>query len=718
MKPSIQTLGQILYSPSNYVIPVFQRHYRWERPQWEKLWESLGEIQAADKKGNHFMGFLVFVAGLPQPGENTSYHLIDGQQRLTTASIVLAAIRNVARDVGDVDLAEEIHHDYLVHPRKKGDQHLRLLPKERDHDSYRALITGEGEATGRIGDAASFFEDRLSELLEESPDALRHTFNAVQQRLEFMCATLEAENAYHIFKSLNSTGVPLGPADLIRNFVFMHVPPDDHDEFDRVLWRRVEAPFVVDDRSIDEKQFSDFFRIYLMAEGRYLKAISTFDAFEQRFEATDFSPHALAEVLVESVNRYTVIRGDRADIDPAVTAALAQLNAFESTTTYPLLLRLFDRRARGVIDSPQLARCIEMLTGFVVRRFVCGESSRGYGRMFATALAGDESDTVAALEQYLLDYVWPDDRRFIDAFASYRLYSSTYSHAILAALECSRGHKERPDLGGMQVEHIMPQTLNAAWMTALGAEAERIHAEWLHRPGNLTLSGYNPELLNHPFERKRERYAQSNIGLTRDLAAYESWGEAQMGERGHALAEEAARIWVGPKEPFNRRKPVKASRGNQSPDSRHAVQERFWTGLSECLAERYPNLPSVDPRGTSYIALPSGIRYVRLGLWLTVRDGQCGVTLTFQRESMWPLADSIEAMPARWNALVDRPWLFGRIKPSGRRWMSVSFDVEMEDDSKWSDAYKWLGETLTAMYGQVVPMVRAELEQDSENAAG
>src|SRR4026208_794243 len=97
MKPSIQTLGQILYSPSQYVIPVFQRNYRWQRPEWAKLWDSLVEFRNAAKSGNHFMGFLVFVPGLAQPGQHTTFHLIDGQQRLTTSSILLIAIRNVPR---------------------------------------------------------------------------------------------------------------------------------------------------------------------------------------------------------------------------------------------------------------------------------------------------------------------------------------------------------------------------------------------------------------------------------------------------------------------------------------------------------------------------------------------------------------------------------------------------------------------------------------------
>ena len=265
MKPSIQTLGQILYSPSQYVIPVFQRNYRWETAQWAKLWDSLEEIQKPTKKGNHFMGFLVFVPGLAQPGQNTTFHLIDGQQRLTTLSLLLAAIRNVAREEGQEELADEIDQYYLVHPLKKGDQHYRLFPKDRDHDSYIAIISRKGTTAGRVAEAVGYFEGKLSVPGSNSASRLRDLFDLVRQRLEFMCATLEAENAYNIFKSLNSTGVPLGQADLIRNFVFMHVVPEDQDEFDRELWTPLENRFAREDGTLDEDHFSRFFRDFLMS---------------------------------------------------------------------------------------------------------------------------------------------------------------------------------------------------------------------------------------------------------------------------------------------------------------------------------------------------------------------------------------------------------------------------------------------------------------------
>ena len=162
MKPSIETLNKILYSPSQYVIPVFQRNYRWEKPQWDKLWENLLEIQKPDKRGNHFMGFFVFVPGLAQPGQTPGITLSTASSAWPPHPSCLVALRNIARTVGQRKLADEIHHYYLVHPLHKGDEHYRLLPKERDHDSYLSLVNARGEPSGRMADALKYFEESLT----------------------------------------------------------------------------------------------------------------------------------------------------------------------------------------------------------------------------------------------------------------------------------------------------------------------------------------------------------------------------------------------------------------------------------------------------------------------------------------------------------------------------------------------------------------------------
>jgi hypothetical protein len=714
MKPSIRTLGEILYSPSQYVIPVFQRNYRWERPQWDKLWQSLIEIQSPEKRGNHFMGFLVFVSDLAQPGQHTKFHLIDGQQRLTTSSIALTAVRNVARQLGQTDLADEIHQYYLVHPLKKGDQHFRLLPKERDHDAYLALVSGQGVPTGRMADALAYFEEQLSNHSSEEPEPrLRRVFDTVCQRLEFMCATLEAENAYNIFKSLNSTGVPLGPSDLIRNFVFMHVVPDEQDDFDRLLWSPLEDQLARPDGTLDEERFSRFCRDFLMAGGRYVQPKDTFPSFESRYEATNFSPTALATELNENVVHYAVISGQQPDESQAVTRSLAGLNVLESSTTYPLLLALFRKRAAGEINSGQIAQCVEMLRGFILRRFVCGESSRGYGQMFVRALAKDAGDPIATLEAYLLERGWPDDHQFQSAFVEFPLYQRGYTREVLETLERARGHKEPADLEAAQVEHVMPQTLRDSWVQALGPEADRIHADWLHRPGNLTLSAYNQELWNHPFDKKRERYKDSNIVITREIGSYPSWGEEEIRERGRQLAEEATGIWIGPKEQVAR---PEVDNGDDDSPGRRELRSRFWAGLNDYLAVQCPNLPRIDTRPSWAIRLPSGVRHVTFHLHFNLRHQHTGIEVDFWKEASQRVWERIRQSPQEYHALIGTEWSFEQVASGPRGRMSISRPAaDLRDPSTWADVYQWLGEKLSLLYDQVAPKLRDEIDR-SESA--
>ncbi|MBK5958366.1 hypothetical protein CCR97_09100 [Rhodoplanes elegans] len=711
MKPSIRTLGEILYSPSQYVIPVFQRNYRWETPQWQKLWESLIEIQAPEKQGNHFMGFLVFVPGVAQPGQHTTFHLIDGQQRLTSSSVVLTALRNIARDAEQIELADEIHQYYLVHPNKKGDQHYRLLPKERDHDSYLAIVNRTDGASGRIADALAFFEEQIWEYAADHPDRLRTLFNTVCQRMEFMCATLEAENAYNIFKSLNSTGVPLGPSDLIRNFVFMHVRPENHDDFDREHWSAIEDRFATKEGVLDEEAFSRFFRDYLMSDGRYVSPRETFATFESRYESTGFSPAVLAEELRRSVDDYSIIASQRPDPSADITSALAGLNVLDSSTTYPLLLFLFRLRRNGQIDATGLAVAVENLRGFILRRFICGESSRGYGHMFVRAIPKGETSPLAALERYLLDRGWPDDTRFENAFVEATLYGSPYAPVVLATLERSRGHREPAALDSTQVEHIMPQTLNPAWIEALGPDARAVHAKWLHRPGNLTLSAYNLELWNHPFSIKRERYAQSNIVITRELASFDRWTDAQIEERGRRLAKDAGRIWKGPAEPV-----ASSEVTDRGLADREVLRVRFWNDLRERFVLEHPEIPTFEPKGNWTVRLQSVIRHIGVELRFSFRRRQAAIDVWFWRTPSMPVWELVRSDPAPWNDLIEATWEFEKLEGRDRARMFISRPVpEPRNEATWPEVFDWFSEKAVLLVTRVSPRLREEMDRISQS---
>jgi hypothetical protein len=712
MKATIHTLGQVLYSPSQYVIPVFQRNYRWELPQWQRLWDSLEEIQQPAKTSNHFMGFLVYVVGgTPQPGQNTRFHLIDGQQRLTTLSLLLAAIRNVARRRGDEELAQELHDDYLVHPRKKGEQHYRLLPKEHDQDAFVALVSGTAALPGRMTQAVAFFERVLDSKAETQAGALRRVFEVVCQRLDFMGATLESENAYSIFKSLNSTGVPLSQADLIRNFVFMHVHPDVQDEFDTELWRPLEARFTGADGRLDEDSFARFFRDLLMSEGQYVPPKLTFVTFEARHEATGFDPQVLTRVLTQRSDQYLAIASRDSDHDPGVTRALARLNRLDSSTTWPLLLWLFAQRDAGALDDAGLARAVDMLCSFILRRFVTGETSRGYGEMFVRAIRdipGDNAgEPVAALKQFLLQRGWPDDAHFIGAFTRFPLYKRGYAREVLEALELARGHKEQGSLAQAQIEHILPQTLSDEWADALGEEAERVHGEWLHRPGNLTLSAYNQEVGNQPFAIKRARFIQSNVVLTREVADNVHWGEAEIRERSERMAREAAQLWQGPKEPY-----AAEAESAQDREGRQ-VRLAFWTGLAEHLAAAHPELPEVEPEPKRILRFKARVPQVRVGLRFKVQDGSVALMLRFKprARSLWQMLRDTPELPNGW---VGQEWEFDA-EEAGDAIMTLECAAASKDSGYWPALYDWLGSKLGLVHAHALPWLRESIGANADD---
>lgn len=706
MKAAINTLGHVLYAPSQYVIPVFQRHYRWERPQWDKLWASLVEIQQPDKTGNHFMGFLVFVqGGVAQPGQNTRFHLIDGQQRLTTTSLLLAAIRNIAERTGQEELAQEVHQYYLVHPLKRGEHHVRLLPKAQDHDAFLAIIQRRQPPAGRMADALAYFEDALTGLGAQDAGALRRVFDAVCQRLEFMCATLESENAYSIFKSLNSTGVPLGQSDLIRNFVFMHVHPDAQDEFDRLHWAPLEALFAGEDGRLDEARFSRFFRDVLMAEGgQYVQPADTFATFEARNEATGFDPVALVGKLRTHADHYAVITGMAESDSFGITSGLRELNRLESSTTYPLLLALSAACKAGRMPPSALGRCIEMLRGFIFRRFICSESSRGYGQMFVRAIDFAAEDPMQVLKQYLLARGWPHDERFVEAFVRFPLYKRGYAREVLETLEEARGHKEAADLTLTQVEHVMPQTLSDTWIDDLGDEPERVHADWLHTPGNLSLSAYNQEVSNQPFGVKRARFASSNVGLTREIAEATHWTEEEILERGKRMAQEAAGLWYGPSE------------AHESEDLAVQVQETrgvrlaFWTGFSEHLAHKHPELPAFEPVPKRAVRFKSGLPHVSIEARYKVQEDSISLDVYLHRK-VFKLWERLRQEHAHVDAMVGEPWTFERAPKGEYGWMTLERFAPSSDSAHWPALHAWLGQKLELTYAQLLPFLREEMQE-------
>src|SRR5579863_10013193 len=261
MRAEKQTLRDTLGGQNRYIIPVFQRYYSWKQPNWQQLWEDLAAMADPQARHQHFMGTLVFV---PEPHYSyklPAYHVIDGQQRLVTLSLLLCALRNIAKEKGYANLASEIENTYLVHPFKSDEEHFRIYPRQRDRGDYLSAVTGDEQVNGNLGSALAFFSSRLPKVCGDfSQESIRGFFDLLISGIEFVHISLEGDNPYKIFRSLNSTGIDLSEADLIRNFVFMHVDIAEQDEFDDTSWKPLEDHFEGADGNLDVKLLSGFFR--------------------------------------------------------------------------------------------------------------------------------------------------------------------------------------------------------------------------------------------------------------------------------------------------------------------------------------------------------------------------------------------------------------------------------------------------------------------------
>jgi hypothetical protein len=389
MKADNITLQGILNSPNRYIIPVFQRYYSWKQKEWAILWEDLMELRDEENAGTHFMGALVFV---PETISRSfpAYLTIDGQQRLLTLSILLCALRNIARSHGFTHMAAEITDTYLVHPYKQGEDHFRLYPRQRDRGEYLALLDHSpfsGER-GEITQCLIYFLRHIQETIEITEPALRDFFTLVATGLEFVYITLDEENPYRIFKSLNSTGVNLSEADLIRNFMLMEAGTNSQtqDAFDDEFWRPLERQFEAESGVLDSKLFSAFFHHFLMSNGQHVPLSSTFYQFERRYRGNEFDVRGLTKQLQTYASFYNMIRGQEAHPKKEINRALHKLRAVNSRHTYPLLLHLLMRLENGDLYVSEFAEIAQMLMDFIQKWHESDRPTRGFSRWFVSAV--------------------------------------------------------------------------------------------------------------------------------------------------------------------------------------------------------------------------------------------------------------------------------------------------------------------------------------------
>lgn len=562
MDAHVKTVSQILYSSDQYLVPFFQRRYSWKKVNWQRLLDDIVHLtEAAETK--HFLGPLVCTPLNPIPGEVTTYQLIDGQQRLATLTVAIAALRDIAKlkDLGS--LGEEIHEQFLVHHRQKGDKRLKVVPRLEDREDYKSILEGTPAGTTAsetLLGAYSFFKRAWDGLVKKDggESEIRKYLVATTARLSLVAITVAGEDPYAIFESLNSTGLPLEESDLVRNYLFMKVPLAEQGQFQSTHWNPFERRF---DEAGEYQELSptSFYRSYLMREGNFCRkqgTYPTFNSFKQQYDARNLKPEEQVRELQRFADFWLWLSQPLTCEDSELRAAFLEIQVLDITTAHPLLLHLLHRHQQGRLDRGSLLGCFTDLASFVIRRSVCGESTRGYDRLFPDAIKAMQIRAREELREFFLAKGWPDDEAFIARLAEFPIYKREPNKCrlILEKLERQHGHKEQLDLRPrtISIEHVLPRTIDgdsedaAWWRTSLGTDWQAVHQKWLHTLGNLTLTGYNPELGIGTFADKKAEFTGSKVSLNQYFLSLQRWADHEIKQRGEHLARSVAQIWPRP----------------------------------------------------------------------------------------------------------------------------------------------------------------------------
>jgi uncharacterized protein with ParB-like and HNH nuclease domain len=534
------------------IIPLFQRPYSWERKDWDVLWDDLMAQYEEEDRSSHFMGAIVTVPVKSVPVGVTKHLVIDGQQRLTTLSILLASIRDCAGAVED-QATEGIIGDFLINRHYKTPDDLKLVPTQSDRAAYNALVHRKDlspHEESRVIQAYRFFRKQLQGSdLNDQPINAAKTLHAIQQSLQVVMINLgEADDPYLIFESLNHKGKPLNQADLVRNYILMRFQHSTsaggeqeiaYDDF----WRPMEATL--------NSSMPEFLRHYGMRYGRNVRKGDIYTASKSEFEKSkdvEDVRSRLQEMKASAIAYGKFLRPTE-EAHESVAERLAAIQELDSTVFYPLLLRLYRAWEEEALTAEELVRCLEMLESFYVRRLICGVPTNGLNKQTIELCQSVPGSQIALwlhdkLIQGSSGRRWPSDEEFSSSLVTERIYPRRrIARYMLVALEESLEHKEPVDTTTATIEHIMPQTLTQEWADVLGSNHIVVHDKWLDTIGNLTLTGYNSELGNSSFDDKKKLLQNTHFELSRSLLSQAAWSATEIETRGKQLADLAVKRW-------------------------------------------------------------------------------------------------------------------------------------------------------------------------------
>ncbi|MEE9443216.1 MAG: DUF262 domain-containing protein [candidate division Zixibacteria bacterium] len=547
-----------------FVIPIYQRTYSWTERECRQLWDDILRTGSNEKVSAHFVGSIVYIEkGLYQVTYQSPLLVIDGQQRLTTMALLIAAVAKALDNLPDEDREpvegfspRKLRNYYLINPEEKDERHYKLILSQTDKDSLLAVVTGNEQPkdySRRIAENYKLFETWIAGCAGD----LTALCNGIAKLVVVDIAlNRDQDNSQLIFESMNSTGRELTQADLIRNFILMGLEPDLQIRLYENFWRPMELDF---GQEAYGTHFDSFMRHYLTVK---TGDIPKLDAVYDAFKAHARSP-IIAEAGVESLvfdirdfARYFCAMALGAETDQNLKLAFRDLRELKVDVAYPFLLELYHDYTKDILSKNDFVSTVRFIESYVFRRAVCAIPTNSLNKTFATFTKALKKDRyLESVQAHLLllpSYRrFPNDEEFKRELPVRNLYNFRSCSYWLRRLE-NYGRKERVEVAEYTIEHILPQNekLSKEWKEALGTEWERIRDTWLHTLGNLTLTGYNSEYGDRTFGEKRNMqggFKESPLKLNQDLGQLENWNEETIKARAQRLKDSVVEVWRAPK---------------------------------------------------------------------------------------------------------------------------------------------------------------------------
>jgi uncharacterized protein with ParB-like and HNH nuclease domain/predicted transport protein len=561
MKATEAKLLEFLKKSPQFVIPIYQRTYSWGERECQQLWDDILRTGGNDGVSAHFVGSIVYVEkGLYSVMSQSPLLVIDGQQRLTTVTLLIEALARSLNDSEPLEgfSAKKLRNYYLLNPLEDEERRYKLMLSQTDKASLIALLDGDARPKDhslRIEGNFEFFKERVAEVKNDLSALCKGLAKLV---IVDISLNRDQDNPQLIFESLNSTGRELSQADLIRNFILMGLEPQLQTKLYDKYWRPMELDFGQEGYAT---HFDSFMRHYLTVKtGDIPNVREVYEAFKQHARSPSVAG-AGVEALVAEIRRfagYYCAMALGSESDAELKAAFHDLRELKVDVAFPFLLELYGDYADQRLTKAELLHATRWVESYVFRRAVCGIPTNSMNKTFATftrALKKDRYlESIAAhfllLPSYRRFPLNDEFRRELQVKDLYNFRSRSY---WLRRLE-NHDRKERVPVDEYTIEHILPQNENLSplWKTDLGVDWERVQKTWLHTLGNLTLTGYNPELSDRPFTEKRDMkggFKESPLRMNESLGSLASWNEEAIKNRAGRLAERAVGVWAAPSLP-------------------------------------------------------------------------------------------------------------------------------------------------------------------------